>query len=166
MFLASGIAPVNEMISAGLTVGIGTDDGNCNGNVSMLSDMKFVALGQKVKYNDATAITADQVLRMATIDGARAVGLETEIGSLEIGKCADLILVDLNAPHMRPLHSLSSALVYQALGCEVRTVIVDGEILMQDGILTAITEQEERKAVERAQARSEQIAKSAKLLIG
>ena len=78
MFLASGIAPVAEMVLAGVTVGIGTDDCNCNTSVSMLSDMKFAALAQKVKYGNSAAITAEKVVEMATIDGARAVGLADE----------------------------------------------------------------------------------------
>ena len=126
LYLGAGVAPISEMLTAGMTVGIGTDDGNCNNSANMLADMKVVALAQKGKYQQGTAITAEKVLGMATIDGARAVGLDDVIGSLEVGKRADVITVDLSGPHMTPTHSIPSALVYQTLGHEVDTVVVDG----------------------------------------
>jgi cytosine/adenosine deaminase-related metal-dependent hydrolase len=136
MFLGSGIARVAEMQSMGVTVGLGTDDANCNNSVNMLADMKVAALAQKGRYGRATAMTAEKVLEMATIDGARALGLEQEIGSLEVGKKADVILIDLQHPHLYPQHSLPSVLVYQANGSEVDTVIVDGKVLLDAGRLT------------------------------
>jgi cytosine/adenosine deaminase-related metal-dependent hydrolase len=137
LFLGSGIAPVAEMQAAGITVGLGTDDANCNNGVNMIADMKIAALAQKGKYGRATAITAERVLEMATIDGATAVGMADQIGSLEVGKKADLVLVDLSRPYLFPRHSVASVLVYQANGSEVDTVIVDGRVLVRDGQLTA-----------------------------
>jgi cytosine/adenosine deaminase-related metal-dependent hydrolase len=154
MYVADGIAPIAEMNLAGITVGIGTDDCNANQSVSMISDMKFAALAQKVRYQSSAAMTAEKVLEMATIDGARAVGLEHEVGSLEPGKKADLILVDLDYPQTTPWHNASSALVYQAYGNEVDTVIVDGEILMRDRRLLALAAEEERDLLRRAQEAS------------
>jgi atrazine chlorohydrolase/5-methylthioadenosine/S-adenosylhomocysteine deaminase/melamine deaminase len=161
MFLASGIAPVAEMVNTGVTVGIGTDDCNCNTSVNMLSDMKFAALAQKVRYLHSAAITAEKVVEMATIDGARAVGLEHEIGSLEVGKKADLILVDLRHPQMVPLHSIPSALVYQAYGNEVDTTIVDGRVLMEGRRLTALDEEQEQALLTAAQASSDAVVERA-----
>jgi cytosine/adenosine deaminase-related metal-dependent hydrolase len=154
MYVADGIAPIAEMNVAGITVGIGTDDCNANQSVSMISDMKFAALAQKVRYRSSAAITAEKVLEMATIESARAVGLDHEIGSLEPGKKADAILVDLDHPQTTPWHNAVSALVYQAYGNEVDTVIVDGQVLMQDRRLTALSEDDERDLLERAQGAS------------
>jgi cytosine/adenosine deaminase-related metal-dependent hydrolase len=157
MYVADGIAPIAEMNLAGITVGIGTDDCNANQSVSMISDMKFAALAQKVKYLSSAAMTAEKVLEMATIDGARSVGLEREIGSIEVGKKADLILVDLEHPQTTPWHNASSALVYQAYGNEVDTVIVDGNILMEGRRLTGLDGEAERDLLQRAQAASVEV---------
>jgi atrazine chlorohydrolase/5-methylthioadenosine/S-adenosylhomocysteine deaminase/melamine deaminase len=143
MYVADGIAPIAEMNLAGITVGIGTDDCNANQSVSVISDMKFAALAQKVKYGSSAAITAEKVLEMATIDGARAIGMEEEIGSLEVGKKADLSLVDLNHPQTTPWHNAASALVYQAYGNEVDTVLVDGQVLMEGRRLVALDAEQE-----------------------
>jgi cytosine/adenosine deaminase-related metal-dependent hydrolase len=161
MFLASGIAPVAEMINSGVTVGIGTDDCNCNTSVNMLSDMKFAALAQKVRYLHSAAITAEKVLEMATVDGARAVGLENEIGSLEVGKKADIVLVDALRPHMVPCHSAPSALVYQANGSEVDTTIVDGRVLMCGGVLEDLAAEHEAELIVAAQRASEEVVERA-----
>jgi atrazine chlorohydrolase/5-methylthioadenosine/S-adenosylhomocysteine deaminase/melamine deaminase len=138
MFLGSGIAPVAEMQAAGITVGLGTDDANCNNSVNMISDMKIAALAQKSRYGRAAAITAERVLEMATIDGARALGMAGQIGSLEVGKKADLVLLDFARPHLYPRHSVASAIVYQANGSEVDTVIVDGRVLVRGGVLAGL----------------------------
>jgi atrazine chlorohydrolase/5-methylthioadenosine/S-adenosylhomocysteine deaminase/melamine deaminase len=161
MFLASGIAPVAEMVNTGVTVGIGTDDCNCNTSVNMLSDMKFVALAQKVRYLHSAAITAEKVVEMATIDGARAVGLDGEIGSLEVGKKADIILVDMRHPQMVPYHSIPSALVYQSYGNEVDTTIVDGQVLMEKRRLTARTAEQEVQLLTTAQRSSDHVVERA-----
>lgn len=163
MFLASGIAPVAEMILAGVTVGIGTDDCNCNTSVNMVSDMKFAALAQKVRYQSSAAITAEKVLEMATIDGARAVGLEDEIGSIEVSKKADLIMFDLRHPQCVPCYSIPSVLVYQAYGTEVDTVVIDGQVLMEGRRLIRLDEQQERELVDQAQRASEAVVERARM---
>jgi cytosine/adenosine deaminase-related metal-dependent hydrolase len=151
MYVADGIAPIAEMNLAGITCGIGTDDCNANQSVSMISDMKFAALAQKVKYLSSAAMTAEKVLEMATIEGARAVGLEHEVGSLEPGKKADVIVVDLDHPQTTPWHNACSALVYQAYGNEVDTVIVDGQVLMESRRLAAFDAEEEADLLKRVQ---------------
>lgn len=150
-FVADGIAPVMEYATAGLTVGIGTDDCNANQSACMLSDMKVAALAQKVRYLSSAAMTAEKVLEMATIDGAHAVGLADEVGSVEVGKKADLILVDLRTPQTTPCHNVPSALVYHSYGHEVTTTIVDGQVLMDDRALTSMTTEEEADLLARAQ---------------
>jgi cytosine/adenosine deaminase-related metal-dependent hydrolase len=163
MFLASGIAPVAEMQAAGITVGLGTDDGNCNNSVNIVADMKLAALAQKVRYRSATAITAEKVLEMATIDGARAVGLQDQIGSLEPGKKADLVLLDLGRANLVPCHNLASVLVYQADGTEVDTVVVDGRVLLEGRRATGMAPGDEAELLASAQAASERIASDARL---
>ena len=160
-FLASGLAPIAKMINLGITVGIGTDDTNCNDSVNMLSDMKHVALLQKVANLDAGAITSETVLEMATIEGAKAVGMEKDLGSIENGKIADIITIDMNKPHLKPCHHIPSVLVYQANGSEVDTTIIDGKVLMTGGKLTLISEKEENEVMEKAQIASRRIAEEA-----
>jgi atrazine chlorohydrolase/5-methylthioadenosine/S-adenosylhomocysteine deaminase/melamine deaminase len=161
MYVADGIAPVAEMNLAGITVGIGTDDCNANQSVSVISDMKFAALAQKVKYGSSAAMTAEKVLEMATIDGARAIGMEAEIGSLEPGKKADLSLVDLEHPQTTPWHNAASALVYQAYGNEVDTVLVDGRILMEGRRLVALGAEQEAELLVAAQTASDEVLERA-----
>jgi cytosine/adenosine deaminase-related metal-dependent hydrolase len=155
MFVADGIAPIAEMNLAGITVGIGTDD--CNANQSMISDLKFAALAQKVRYGSSAAMTAEKVLEMATIESARAVGLEDQVGSLEPGKKADVIVVDLDHPQTTPWHNAASALVYQAYGNEVDSVIVDGQVLMEGRQLTALSSEDERDLLAKAQRASHEM---------
>ena len=131
-FLAMGMAPVPEILEAGLTLAVGTDDVNCNGTVNLLSDMKTLALVHRALADDPSSLTAEQVLEMATINGARAVGMRSEIGSIETGKRADVILIDLGHAQMTPAHHLPSAIVFQTYGNEVDTVIIDGNIVMRN----------------------------------
>jgi cytosine/adenosine deaminase-related metal-dependent hydrolase len=163
MFLGSGIAPVSEMQAAGIAVGLGTDDANCNNSVNMISDMKIAALAQKVRYGQPSAMTADSVLAMATIDGARALGMADQIGSLEAGKKADVVLLDFDRAHLYPRHRVSSALVYQANGSEVDTVLVDGRVLVAAGRLAGRDPAEEALLARRAQRASAQVARRARL---
>jgi cytosine/adenosine deaminase-related metal-dependent hydrolase len=163
LFLGSGIAPVADMQAAGITVGLGTDDANCNNSVNMISDMKVAALAQKARTGEPAALTADRVLAMATIDGARALGMADQIGSLEPGKRADLVLLDFDRPHLYPRHSISSALVYQANGSEVDTVLVDGRVLVAAGRLTGLEPDEAARLGPSAQRASAAVAKRARL---
>lgn len=130
--LGSGVCDVRKLLDNGIPVGLGTD-GQCSTNtLDMFEEMKSAAYLQKVTYKKANAISAFEVLKMATIDGARALGLENEIGSLEVGKKADIIIVDLDKPHLCPVHDIYSTLAYSANGSDVETVIIDGNIVMED----------------------------------
>jgi 5-methylthioadenosine/S-adenosylhomocysteine deaminase len=131
--LASGIAPVVRMLAAGLAVGLGTDGpAGSNNDFNLFEEMDLAAKLQKVTTGDPEALPARQALEMATILGARALGLEKEIGSLEAGKRADLITVRLDAPHAVPLFHVYSQLVYALKASDVRDVMVNGRPLVRD----------------------------------
>jgi 5-methylthioadenosine/S-adenosylhomocysteine deaminase len=142
MKLASGIPKIHDLSMFGLTIGIGTDGAACNNSLDMFESMKFAALLQKVFYKNPTVMPAEKVLRMATIEGAKALGLEKVVGSLEVGKRADLILVNFEKPHLTPLHDLYASLVYSTRGSDVDTVIVDGKILMENRMVKTLNETE------------------------
>ena len=144
-YLASGCAPIPEMLAAGVTVGLASDGPASSNNHSMIQAMKFAALQQKGVRQNAEIITAETVLEMATIGGARAVGLEREIGSIEVGKKADIVVVDYDNAWMTPIHHPVSALVYSALGHEVVTVLIDGRVVMRDGVVTNVDERAVRR---------------------
>jgi 5-methylthioadenosine/S-adenosylhomocysteine deaminase len=152
--LAGGIAPILEMKQAGITVGLGTDGNISNNNLDLFEEMKFASLLQKVHRYDAAALPAPEVLRMATIDGAKLLGLESDIGSIEVGKKADLVLVDLWQPNLMPLiwdnndTNVLWNLVYAARGSNVHTVFVDGEMVVQAGRSTRVSESEILEAVQ------------------
>lgn len=128
-FLASGIAPVPALMDAGAVVALGTDDANVNDSVNPLSDMKVMALLHRAATGDAGTVSPEQIVRAATVEGARALGL-ADVGVLAPGMQADLQIVDRTAPHMVPSHDPYATLVFQALGTEVRDVVVAGEPLM------------------------------------
>ena len=135
MKLASGIAPVNEFLKAGITTGLGTDGCASNNNLDMFSEMDSAAKLQKVNTLDPSAADALSVLRMATINGACAIGMGSETGSLEVGKKADLIIIDTNKPHLIPMYNPVSHIVYAVSGGDVRDVFIDGEQLVKQGKL-------------------------------
>jgi atrazine chlorohydrolase/5-methylthioadenosine/S-adenosylhomocysteine deaminase/melamine deaminase len=163
LFLGSGIAPVAEMQTAGVCVALGTDDGDCNNSVNMIADLKFAALLQKGRTGDPAVMTAERVLEMATIDGATAVGMADRIGSLEPGKRADLQLIDLRGAHLAPRQSTASAIVYQANGSEVRTVVVDGEVVLDERQPRWLTPAAEQALLEEVRAASARIVAEAGL---
>jgi 5-methylthioadenosine/S-adenosylhomocysteine deaminase len=132
MKLASGFAPVQAMLGKGLNVSLGTDGASSNNNLSMFKELNLAALINKAVDEDALSVKAEDALRMATINGARGLQWEKEIGSLEVGKRADIILVDLDKPHLTPRHNLVSSLAYSTYGSDVDTVIVDGRVLMHN----------------------------------
>jgi 5-methylthioadenosine/S-adenosylhomocysteine deaminase len=141
--LASGVAPVVEMIAAGMEVGLGTDGpAGSNNNLDMVEEMASAARLQKVTRNDPKAISAREVLRLATIGGAQVLGLADRIGTLERGKRADVVIVDLQTVRSQPVYSVESAIVYAASGSAVVTTIVDGKILMRRGELLTLDEDE------------------------
>lgn len=154
MKIASGVAPVPEMLAAGIPVALGTDGAASNNTLDMFNEMKFAALLSKVHKLDPIALPAQTVLEMATLNGAAALGLQNDTGSLEVGKRADVVLIDLRKPHFTPLHNVISHLVYSAVGSDVNTVIVDGKILMRDrGVLTL----DEGKVMDEAKKTSEDL---------
>jgi 5-methylthioadenosine/S-adenosylhomocysteine deaminase len=132
MKLASGIAPVPEMIAKGITVGLGTDGCASNNNLDLFGEMDMAAKLHKVNSLDPTVMNAQTLMKMATIDGAKVLGLEKITGSLEVGKRADLIVIDTNTPHLVPMYNPYSHLVYAANGHDVRHSIIDGNIVMED----------------------------------
>jgi 5-methylthioadenosine/S-adenosylhomocysteine deaminase len=154
MKIACGIAPVPEMLAAGIPVALGTDGAASNNSLDLLGEMKFAALLNKVGKLDPTVMPAPTVLEMATINGARALGLGDEIGSLEVGKKADVLLIDLKRPHFTPLHNVISHVVYNAVGSDVDTVIVDGKIIMQGREVLTL---DEAKVLEDAQRAAEDL---------
>ncbi|MFA5322988.1 MAG: amidohydrolase [Smithella sp.] len=142
MKLASGVAPVPEMLAAGITVGLGTDGCASNNNLDMIKEMATAAKLHKVARLDPTVMDAQTVVRMATIEGAKALGMEKEIGSLEAGKKADIIIIGLDEPHLTPLYSEYSHLVYAASGADVDTVVINGKVVMENRRLLTINEEE------------------------
>ncbi|UCD39577.1 MAG: amidohydrolase family protein, partial [Candidatus Bathyarchaeota archaeon] len=140
MKLASGVPKIWDLSKQGVTVGIGTDGAACNNSFDMFESMKFAALLQKTLFRDPAVLPAEKVLRMATIEGAKALGIESTVGSLEVDKKADLILVDFEKPHLTPTHDFYANLVYSAHGSDVDTVIVDGEILMENRKVKSLDE--------------------------
>ncbi len=133
--LGSGIARISALREAGVRVGIGADGAPCNNNLDAWVELRLAALLSKVRAG-TTSMPARDVLRMATIDGARVLGLEDEIGSLEVGKRADLIVVAVDDLHTAPAVDLFSTLVYACQSRDVRHAVVGGDILMQDRVLT------------------------------
>ncbi len=138
MKLASGIAPIPRLLDEGICVGLGTDGCASNNNLDLFLEMDTVAKLHKAKTLDPTVMDAQTVLKMATIWGARVLGLDAFIGSLEAGKKADLIIVDSAKPHLTPMYNAVSHMVYAARGSDVTTAIINGAIVMQDGRLKTI----------------------------
>jgi 5-methylthioadenosine/S-adenosylhomocysteine deaminase len=141
MKLASGIAPVQRMQALGINVALGTDSSCSNNNLDMISEMKSAALLQKVGLMDAEALPAVKAIEMATKNGAKALSIDDSVGMLKAGMKADLILVDMNKPHLYPQHDLISNTVYAACGGDVAYTIVDGKVLLDKGNLTGIDEE-------------------------
>ncbi|HXG92003.1 MAG TPA: 5'-deoxyadenosine deaminase [Blastocatellia bacterium] len=151
--LGSGIARVPEMLERGISVSLGADGAPCNNRLDIFTEMRTAALIQKAIHGPQV-MPAMTALRMATMNGARALGLEREIGSIEVGKRADLILLNLNRLHTTPQPNIASTIVYAASASDVETVIIDGRVVMRDGQLTAMNEQE---VINEARAEAERI---------
>ncbi|MEM2768274.1 MAG: amidohydrolase [Candidatus Bathyarchaeia archaeon] len=148
MKLGLGAARIMELIDLGVNVAFGTDGPASNNTLDMLETLKVGALLQKLIYKNPEVLPAYNVLRMATINGAKALGLENSVGSLERGKKADIILIDLSKPHLKPLHDIYATIVYSSRGSDVDTVIVDGKILMENRQVKTLREEE---VIERAE---------------
>jgi 5-methylthioadenosine/S-adenosylhomocysteine deaminase len=136
--LGSGIAPIPEMLAEGIHIALGADGAPCNNNLDGFLELRLAALLHKHRVGPSK-MTALQALELATLGGARALGLESEIGSLEPGKRADLIIVDPRSPHATPFLEPVSAIVYALQSRDVRHVMVDGRLLVENGTLTSET---------------------------
>jgi cytosine/adenosine deaminase-related metal-dependent hydrolase len=140
--LASGIARVPEMLKKGVNVAMGCDGGPSNNSYDMIREMKLAAYIHKVRLSDPMTMPAETVLEMATVHGARAIGMQDKLGSLEPGKLADIVLVNLDSVHMVPNNNHVSDLVYAGSGTDVDTVIIDGRIIMENRDVKTLKERE------------------------
>lgn len=151
MKLASGISPVSRLLEKGVTVALGTDGCASNNNLDLFAEMDTAAKLHKVETMDPTVLDAVTVVKMATIEGAKALGLETVTGSLELGKKADVIILDTDKPHLTPMYNPFSHVVYAARGNDVSHSIINGRVVMEDRrILTLDLTEVIEKAMEKA----------------
>ncbi|GFF27417.1 uncharacterized protein C1F8.04c [Aspergillus udagawae] len=158
--LASGICRVPDLQQAGVNIGLGTDGAPCNNTCDLLQEMKLAGIIHKSVSYDPTAVPAETVLEMATINGARALGLDDRIGSLEVGKKADFVAIDARRIHLQPWFNPVSAVVYTATGRDVDVVVVDGQMLVRNGELLTMDEAE---IVREAQQHSREVVARAGL---
>ncbi len=140
MKTAAGVMPVTDMLAAGAAIGLATDGAASNNNQDLFEEMDLAAKLQKITRMDSRALPAEQVVEMATIGGARAIHLEKQIGSLEAGKKADLVLVDTTAPHATPTYNVYSQIVYALKATDVRTVVIGGKIVMDERRMLTLDE--------------------------
>jgi 5-methylthioadenosine/S-adenosylhomocysteine deaminase len=160
MMLASGIAPVVDQRAAGMRVGLGTDGpAGSNNDLNMMEEMDLAAKLQKTYRVDPRALGAKGALEMATIEGARALHMENEIGSLEVGKKADFVVLSLNAPNAVPMYDVYSQIVYALKGSDIETVVVGGKTLLKDGKVLTV---DEPQAVAKAREYGKKVAASLK----
>lgn len=153
MYLAFGVAPVPQMIKEGITVSLGADGLGSNTS-DMFEIMRAAAYLHKLHTFDSMAIGAQKILEMATIDGAKTLGLENEIGSIEVGKKADLIAIDVQKPNLTPLYDIYPSIVYCAKGNDVSDVIVDGRLVVRDGAIQTVNE---TQVMDKAQKRADEL---------
>jgi cytosine/adenosine deaminase-related metal-dependent hydrolase len=139
--MGSGVTPVKELLEAGVNVALGTDAAAANNGADLIRDLKWVGYLQKLRHHDATVVTAEQVLEMATLGGARALGLADLTGSLEVGKRADFIVVRTDGPGWVPNLNPVANFVYSTTGADVDTVVVGGDVLMEGRTLTTLDEE-------------------------
>ena len=157
--LGSGIAPIAKLLEEGISVSLGADGAACNNRLDMFTEMRTAALLQKALHGPEV-LPAGRALRLATIDGARTLGLDSEIGSLEVGKRADVAVVRLERLHTTPVKDVVSALVYSTEVNDVDTVIIDGRLVMRDRKLLTI---DERETIASAKLESEKLIEAAGL---
>jgi 5-methylthioadenosine/S-adenosylhomocysteine deaminase len=157
MKIASGTAPVADMLKEGLRLGLGTDGAASNNDLDMFEEMLTAALLSKHATGDPTNAPAAAVLEMATLGGARALGMEDRIGSLEAGKRADLVVVGLDQARMTPVYDPVSHLVYAAKGADVRQVVVEGRVVLDGGRVTTL---DEAAVIEEANRMRDQVRRS------
>lgn len=158
--LASGVAPVVELRAAGVRLGLGTDGtAGSNNDLNMMEEMDLAAKLQKVTRMDPRALGARDAVEMATIEGARALHLEKEIGSLEAGKKADIIVLGLDAPHAVPMFDVYAQIVYALKASDVETVVIGGKIVMRDRRVLTL---DEAQVIEKARDYGKSVAESLK----
>jgi 5-methylthioadenosine/S-adenosylhomocysteine deaminase len=157
--LGSGIAPIKDLVGRGVSVSLGADGAACNNRLDMFSEMRLAALLQKTLHGPDT-LNAETVLRLATVGGANALGLGNELGSLEVGKLADVSVVRMDRPHLTPRADLISTLVYATQTTDVDSVIIDGQIVMLERELRTINE---TQTIEEANVERETLLKRAGL---
>lgn len=155
MKLASGIAPIPRLLESGIVVGLGTDSILSNNNLDMFEEMRTGSFLQKLFMNNPSILPCHDMLRMATLEGAKCLGLDKLIGSIEVGKKADIILVDLKKPHLHPLFigdvsNVIENIVYSACAADVDTTIVDGKILMENREVKTLNECEVYEIVQKS----------------
>ena len=157
MKLASGVAPISSMLDHGIVVGLGTDGCASNNNLDMLQEMDTAAKLEKVERLDPTVMSARTVTHMATCNGARVLGMENLTGSLKAGMKADIIIIDLNKPHLTPMYNAYSHLVYTVSGADVDTVLINGKVVMENRKLMTI---DEDKVMEKVREIAKRIKRS------
>ncbi len=160
---ATGIAPIHGMLQAGVNVTIGCDGGPSNNTYDLIRDMRLVSYVANLREGDPTVVPAESVLEMATLNGAKALGWEDITGSLEVGKRADFIVINMDAPHLTPAWDPVSTIVYAAHGSDVDTVVIDGQIVMQGRKVLVL---DEKAILEEVNRRYRQVAKRAGLKLG
>ena len=153
MKLGNGFAPAKKMLDAGINVCLGTDGCGSNNSLNMFSEMNAAGMVYKGASRQAQCIDAADVLKMATLNGAKAIGREGELGIIKEGAIADLILISLNEPQFIPANSIISGLVYSSTGSEVDTVLVDGKVLMENKTLMTIDEHKVYNEIRKIAAR-------------
>ena len=153
MKLGSGFSSVAKLRRNGINVALGTDGQGSTNTLDMFEEIKLTAYLQKGLNFNPTVITAEDVLKMATIEGARVLGIDSEVGSIEVGKKADIIIIDLNKPHLCPVHNIYSTLAYSVNGADVETTIIDGKIVMENRQIVNVDEQEIINECNRVQRR-------------
>jgi atrazine chlorohydrolase/5-methylthioadenosine/S-adenosylhomocysteine deaminase/melamine deaminase len=154
MYLGVGIAPVAEMLRRGLVVALGTDDANCNDRVQLLAECRAAALLARAAARQPDVLSSERALEMATLDGARSLGRQGSLGSLEPGKQADVAVFALDQPGVVPYHHVPATLVYQGADLAARWVIVGGRMLLDDGRPAWLDEAAQADLLAEAQRRS------------
>jgi 5-methylthioadenosine/S-adenosylhomocysteine deaminase len=158
MMIASGVAPVPEERAAGIAVGLGTDGpAGSNNDLDLMEEIDLAAKLAKISKMDPLALNAKAVVEMATIEGARALHMEKEIGSLEAGKKADLILISLDKPNAVPMYDIYAQIAYALKGSDVETVIIGGRVVMRDRKVLTV---DEPRVLEKAREYGEAVKKS------
>jgi len=156
MKLATGISPVVDMLEAGVKIGLGTDGASSNNDLDMFEEMTTASMLQKAFRKDPAALKAKDVVWMATRGGTEVLGLQDEIGSIESGKKADIILLAMDKPHLVPLYDVYSHLVYVVNGGDVETVLIDGKLVLENGKMQTV---DEREIIEKAKAFAKKLRK-------